>query len=47
MWCGNLKKLAIFTPASELFGEEDAQRAIAWVDELLELFEELIRGSEG
>lgn len=29
-------------PASELFGREDARRAMAWVDELLELFEELL-----
>lgn len=35
------------TPASELFGQEDARRAVTWVDELLELCEELIRGSEG
>ena len=31
------------TPASALFGEEDAQRAIRWVDELLELFEVLLQ----
>ncbi len=31
------------TPASALFGEEDAQRAIGWVDELLGLFEALLQ----
>jgi len=31
------------TPASALFGEEDPHRAITWVDELLELFEELLQ----
>ena len=31
------------TPASELFGVEDARRTVAWVDELLRLFEELLR----
>lgn len=31
------------TPASELFGVEDARRTVAWVDELLSLFEELLR----
>jgi len=31
------------TPASDLFGEEDARRAMTWVDELLVLFEELLR----
>jgi HEPN domain-containing protein len=34
---------ASLTPASALFGEEDAQRAIRWVDELLELFEALLQ----
>ena len=38
---------ASLTPASALFGEADAQRAIAWADELLELFEELLRGPAG
>lgn len=28
-------------PASELFGIEDAQKAVRWVDELLVLFQEL------
>lgn len=31
------------TPASELFGLEDAREAVRWVDELLGLFEELIQ----
>lgn len=33
------------TPASDLFGEEDARRAMGWVDEVLGLFEDLVRGS--
>jgi len=32
------------TPASELFGVEDARRTVGWVDELLALFEALLRG---
>ena len=35
---------ASLTPASALFGEADAQRAMTWVDELLELFEGLLQG---
>lgn len=36
---------ATLTPASELFDEEDARRAIVLVDELLELFDDLLRGA--
>ena len=32
-------------PASELFGKEDAQRALAWTDQLLVLFRSLINSS--
>ena len=32
------------TPASELFGVEDARRTVGWVDEMLSLFDELLRG---
>jgi HEPN domain-containing protein len=35
------------TPASELFGSEDARRAVGWVDEVLGMFEELLRGGRG
>ena len=31
------------TPAADLFGEEDARKAMTWVDDLLVLFEELLR----
>ena len=31
------------TPASELFGVEDAREAVRWVDELLGLFEQLLQ----
>jgi HEPN domain-containing protein len=31
------------TPASDLFGEGDGRRAMTWVDDLLVLFEELLR----
>jgi HEPN domain-containing protein len=34
---------ASLTPASALFGDADAQRAITWVDELLGLFEALLQ----
>jgi len=34
---------ASLTPASALFGEEDAYRAIPWVDKLLELFKALLQ----
>jgi HEPN domain-containing protein len=34
------------TPASALFDEEDAQRAITWVDELLVLFEALLQDGQ-
>lgn len=30
-------------PASELFGVEDARRAVKWVDDLLELFQGLLK----
>src|SRR5262249_52920374 len=38
---------ASLTPASALFGEADAQRAIMWVDEMLELFEALLQDGQG
>jgi HEPN domain-containing protein len=38
---------ASLTPASALFSEEDAQRAITWVDGLLELFEALLQEQQG
>ena len=31
------------TPASELFGPEDARRVMGWVDDMLALFDELLR----
>jgi hypothetical protein len=37
---------ASLTPASALFGEEDAHRAIEWVDELLGLFEALLQDGQ-
>ena len=33
------------TPASELFGVDDARQVVGWVDELLVMFEDLLRGS--
>ncbi|HEY7677405.1 MAG TPA: HEPN domain-containing protein [Candidatus Methylomirabilis sp.] len=35
------------TPAAELFGVEDARRVAGWVDELLGMFEELLREPRG